>query len=99
MSRGNTYHFSVETLTQILPDVPRRHLAVWKKARLAKRQRPVNEGLRTFFQIMHDVQRLRDCSPNLILGQLIQPLKHTLDLVVSENLPCVRPCPTLSHLE
>jgi hypothetical protein len=106
VSSENTYHFWAEIHTQILSDDPCRHVAVWEKAHLATYQRAANERLRTLynfrqinFQIVHSAQRLRDCCPNFILGQSIQPLKHTLDLIVSKNLLCIRPCRTLSYLE
>jgi adenine-specific DNA glycosylase len=80
--------------------------AIYKNKNLASRERQANEVLRTFYsfphisiQTMHYAQRLHDCNANFILRQSIQPLEHLLDIVVSENLPGVRHCHTLSHIE
>jgi hypothetical protein len=49
-------------------------------------------------ETIHDLKRLRCRRPSLVLGQSVQPLKNSLDIILSEKLLYKFLCIALSQI-
>jgi len=58
----------------------------------------VDDHLHILEETIHDLKRLRYRRPSLVVGQSVQPLKNSLDTILSEKLPYKFLCIALSQV-